>query len=89
MSYADRQEKGRLLSWKLAEAVAAIAPKGIGHWDRAWQIVDGPGADYMLALISWEKSPSDEAAMVVSVAYDGVLEAWRIAAIGYTTERAS
>ena len=89
MSYADRQAKGRLLSWKLAEAVAILAPKGIGHWDRCWKVVDGPSAEFMLALISWERSPSDDAAMAVSSAYDNVLGAWRQAAAEYATERAS
>ncbi len=87
--YADRREKGRILCHKLAEAVASIAPKGISHWDRCWEVVDGPGAEYMLALTSWERSPSDEAAMAVSSAYDEVLDAWRQAAVEYATERAS
>ena len=43
----------------------------------------------MLALSGWETSPSDEAVMTVSSAYDGVLNAWRQAASEDTTERAS
>ena len=87
MRYAERQEKGRLLCWKLAEAVANIAPRGISRWDRAWQIVDGPGAEYMVALISWETNPSDAAALQVSDAYDAVIAAWRVAVAECATER--
>ena len=68
---------------------AVIAPKGIGRWDRAWEIVDAPSGAFVIALTAWETSPSDEAALVVSGAYDGVLNAWREAASEYTTEMAS
>ena len=89
MSYSDRQEKGRLLCEKLAAAVASIAPEGIGRWDRCWEVVDAPSAEFMVALTSWETSPSDEAVTTASRAYDGVLDAWRQAAAEYTTEGAS
>ncbi len=89
MSYASRQEKGRLLCQKLAETVAHIAPTGIGRWDRCWQIVDPPSAGFMLALSAWETSPSNDAAMDVSSAYDDVLDAWRQASSEYTTEGAA
>ena len=84
MSYATRQEKGRLLCQKLAEAVASIAPKGIGGWDRVWEIVDGPSAEFMVALSGWETNPTDELRLRVSNCYDGVLAAWRQADVEYT-----
>ncbi len=59
MNYADRQETGRLLSRKLAEAVAIIAPRGIGRWDRCWEVVDAPSGEFMTALSAWEIDPSD------------------------------
>ena len=86
MSYADRQAKGQLLCQKLTEAVANIAPRGIGRWDRVWQIVDAPSARFMLALSAWETGPSNDAAMNVSSAYDDVLDAWRVAAAEYAAE---
>ena len=89
MSYADRQEKGRLLSWKLAEAVAIIAPRGIGRWDRCWEVVDAPGGEFMTALSSWERDPSDVTMQRVSDAYDAVMEAWHVAVAEYTTEGAA
>ena len=89
MSYADRQEKGRLLSWKLAEAVAIIAPRGIGRWDRCWEVVDAPGGEFMTALSSWERDPSDVTMQRVSDAYDAVMAAWRIAVSEYVAEGAA
>ena len=86
--YAGRQEKGRLLCQKLAEAVAHIAPREIGRWDRAWTIVDGPSATFMAALSAWEIDPSDLTMQRVSDAYDEVTDAWRNAAAEYTTEKA-
>ncbi len=89
MSYADRQQKGQLLCQKLAEAVAGIAPKGIGHWDRAWEIVDRPSVKFMLALTAWETNPSTDVAKAVSRAYDDLLSAWRVAADEYAAERSA
>jgi len=84
MTYEQRQAKGKVLCEKLASYVAVIAPKGIGRWDRCWEFVDAPSVEFMLSLSAWETSPSDEAALKVSNAYDGVMQAWREAAGEYT-----
>jgi len=89
MSYADRQEKGTLLTRKLAEAVAIITPEGIGRWDRCWEVVDAPGGEFMTALSSWERDPSDVTMQRVSDAYDAVMAAWRIAVSEYVAEGAA
>ena len=89
MSYADRQETGRLLSRKLAEAVAIIAPRGIGRWDRCWEVVDAPSGEFMTALSAWEIDPSDVTMQRVSDAYDAVMAAWHVAVAEYTTEGAA
>ena len=88
MSHADRREKGRILCQKLAEAVASIAPKGIGRWDRCWEVVDAPSAEFMTALSAWEIDPSDMTMQLVHDAYDVVMAAWRVAVAEYTTEAA-
>ncbi len=87
MTYDERQAKGKILCRRLAEAVAHIAPEGIGRWDRVWEIVDGSSATFMNALSTWEIDSSDLTMQRVSDAYDGVLKAWRIAAHEFTTER--
>lgn len=87
MTYDQRQAKGKILCEKLSEAVAHIAPKGIGHWDRCWQVVDAPSAEFMTALSAWEADPSDVTMQRVSDAYDVVLESWRTAVAEFTAER--
>ena len=89
MSYATRQKKGQLLCAKLSEAVAHIAPGGIGRWDRVWEIVDRPSVKFMLALTEWETNPCTDAAKAVSHAYDDVVTAWRVAADEYATEKSA
>ena len=89
MNYADRQEKGTLLSRKLSEAVAIITPEGIGRWDRCWEVVDAPSGEFMTALSSWERDPSDVTMQRVSDAYDAVMAAWRIAVSEYVAEGAA
>ena len=89
MTYDQRQAKGKILCQKLAEAVASVAPKGIGRWDRCWEVVDGPSAEFMTALSAWEIDPSDVTMQRVSDAYDAVMAAWRVAVAEYTTEGAA
>ena len=86
-TYEQRQSKGKILCEKLTEAVAQIAPEGIGRWDRAWEIVDESSATFMNALSTWEVDPSDVAMQRVSDAYDGVLDGWRRAAAAFVAER--
>ena len=88
-THEQRQAKGKILCQKLAAAVASIAPKGIGCWDRAWQIVDAPSAEFMAALSAWEIDPSDMTMQRVSDAYDVVMAAWGVAVAEYTTEGAA
>ncbi len=88
-TYDQRQAKGKILCEKLADHVAVIAPKGIGLWDRAWEIVDGSSATFMNALSAWEIEPSNVTMQRVSVAYDAVMAAWRVAVAEYTTEGAA
>ena len=89
MSYSQRQQEGRQLCERLAERVAKVVPDGIGRWDRVWQVVDAPSAEFMLALAQWETVPTNEHRFGVSHAYDDVLDAWRNAAAEYTVKKAS
>lgn len=82
-------ERARAICRRLTEDVASIAPKGIGRWDRAWEIVDSPSAGFMLALSAWEAEPTSESAkQAVRDSYGAVVEAWRQAADEYTREEA-
>ena len=89
MTFEQRQGKGKILFQKLAEAVAKIAPNGIGRWDRCWEVVDAPSAEYMIALSAWEIDPSNVTMQRVSNAYDAVMAAWRMAVSEYVAEGAA
>ena len=86
-AYGERQARGKILCEKLAGQVATITPAGIELWDRAWEIVDGSSATFMIALSAWEIDPSDLTLERVTAAYDAVLDAWREAAAEFTAER--
>ena len=86
MDFDQRQERGHRLCQRLAGRIADVAPRGIGHWDRAWEIVDGPSAAYVIALTSWEADPSDLTMQRVTDTYERVVEAWRQAAAEYAEE---
>lgn len=82
-------ERVREICRRLTEDVASIAPKGIGRWDRAWEIVDQPSADFMAALSAWESDPTSEPAKQgVRDTYGAVLDAWREAAAAWEREGA-
>ena len=83
MTFDQRKAKGKILCEKLAEAVAKIAPNGIGLWDRCWEVVDPPSATFMSALSGWEVDPSDVTMQRVSRAYDSVMAAWGVAVAEY------
>ena len=63
----------------LTRLVGEIAPKGIGHWDRAWDIVADADVEFVQALLAWEREPTVEAQARVQVAFNAVLEQWQFA----------
>jgi hypothetical protein len=83
----ERRERGTKLCERLAEDVASIVPKGIGRWDRAWDIVGGPDADFVAELTAWEAEPGTAALERVRGSYRAVLAAWQRAADEYGAER--
>lgn len=83
MTAADRREGGIRLCRRLARDVARVAPKGVGEWARAWEIVDGPSAEFMVVLTRWEATGSDDDKPPLREAYFSVLDAWRQAAVEY------
>ncbi len=89
MTYNQRQAKGKILCEKLADHVAVIAPTGIGHWDRCWEVVDAPSVEFMTALSACEIDPSDVTMQRVSDAYDAVMAAWSVAVAEYAAEGAA
>ncbi len=81
-----RAEAARKLCEQLVDDVAAIAPEGIGRWPEAWDIVDPPSAELMVALAAWEATGLEEDRARVRVWYGRVLAAWKEAARQYERE---
>ena len=76
MSTTDRLARGTELCRRLSSAVAALAPRGIGRWERAWEIVGPADSEFMIALTAWEADPTDAPMARVESAYKAVLCAW-------------
>ena len=80
-----RSERSRNATRRLTEAVARVAPTGLGRWDRAWEVVAEPSRAYLDAIVQWENAPEDGPDEVtlrksVKVAADAVIAAWAEAA---------
>lgn len=80
----EQSEQARLLCWRLSKRVAAVAPKGLGRWPRAWSIVAGSSHRFLVTLARWEAEGSaiDRARLVEAA--DRVVEDWRRAAAEWT-----
>ena len=81
-----RAEAAGKLCDQLAADVAAVVPEGIGRWPAAWDIVDPPSAELMVALTAWEATGSEEDRAGVRAWYNRVLAAWEEAARQYERE---
>ncbi len=75
-----RAEAVRVVCKRLTRDVDAIAPPGIGKWDRAWQMTAAADRDFRVALAAWEATGTEANRLRVRDAYDAVLDAWREAA---------
>jgi hypothetical protein len=81
-----RTEGATMVARRLAQRVEAVAPKGLGTWGPAWELVAEPSVMFLDALHRWEAatdpSPDGEEALRddVRVAGNAVVEAWREAA---------
>lgn len=81
-------ERATEICRRLTRDVASIAPAGIGHWDRAWEIVAEADTDFMAALTAWESDPKNEIAKQrVRDAYTAVLDAWKEATAEFNRHR--
>ena len=85
MIRTDLCDRAKRICHHLSQAVTELVPEGIGRWPGAWDMVAEAGADFMLALATWEADPSHESAASVKAAHDDVLEAWRRASAEFDT----
>ncbi|MDP2959267.1 MAG: hypothetical protein Q8N53_22790 [Longimicrobiales bacterium] len=82
----ERRRRGTALCRQLADEVAKVAPRGLGAWAPAWDIVAEADVAFMIALTAWEVGPSEPARLRVRDAYRTVMGAWRAAAQEYRRE---
>ena len=83
-----RAEAAGKLCEQLAGDVAAVVPVGLGRWPEVWEIVDGPSAEFMIALTAWESTGSEEDRGRGREWYRRLLAAWKEAARQYERETA-
>lgn len=74
-------EKVRKVCANLSHQVSTVAPKGLGHWDPAWQIVEEPSAAFLEALAEFEVADTDLTRDKLLRAANAVVKAWRQAAL--------
>ena len=83
-----RAECVQKLCQQLAGDVAAVVPEGIGRWPEAWDIVDAPTAEFMIAITAWEVTGLEEDRGRVREWYKRVIAAWKDAGRRYERELA-
>ncbi len=85
----DLYERGTLICGRLTEAVNRMAVEGMGRWERTWEIVDPPTAEFWDALSAWEADPNDRTADRVRSTYQIVLKMWQQAVTEYAARPTS
>lgn len=84
--YNPRQEDGQPLCLLVDLVAAAISSKELDRWDRVWEFVDGPKAEFMLPVTSWEMDATEKAALDVCNAGIVLCDAWRRASAAFLAE---
>ncbi|MEZ4414634.1 MAG: hypothetical protein R3E10_02695 [Gemmatimonadota bacterium] len=83
-----RRDRGNRLCRALTARIVDLAPRGLGQWEGAWELVDPPSAEFMAALSNWEASGTAEAKERLAAAFSEVLAAWRNAAAAFRAQEA-
>jgi hypothetical protein len=83
-----RREKGTLLCRQLTDEIEAMAPPGIGRWERTWEIVATADSNFMIALTRWEQLGTEDTLPPLRSAYLAVRDAWTKAIAEYERQGA-
>lgn len=62
---------------RLAGAVAAVVPDGVGSWGQAWTLTAESDRRWMRALAAWEENDTPATVAALRVAFDDVVNAWK------------
>lgn len=77
---AERAERAKRMLRKLADYVNRTAPPGLGHWPRAWEMVEEPSGRFLDAVHEWEVTGDPELVPAINVAIKAAGRAWAEAA---------
>lgn len=73
----SRRAEGTRICGHLCEAVAKLAPPGIGERDDVWEAV-APATDGFMALLqAWERTGNEADKQRLRDSYRALLDAWR------------
>lgn len=80
-----RHERARIMAGRLSDAIRRAVPPGLGHWPRAWEIVEAPSVAFLDALGAWEhagdgSAKEAELRAAIDDAARRTLRAWKEAA---------
>ncbi|MFC1660331.1 hypothetical protein ACFL3S_02545 [Gemmatimonadota bacterium] len=76
MTREERVEHAKVICRRITLKVGEISPKGLGHWDRAWDLVENPSDRFLDALDGWVGEDSPESRQTVQEKADALLAAW-------------
>lgn len=75
----SRRDGAAVARW-VTDRVQEVAPRGLGRWRPAWDVVAFPSLAFLDALARWEESGSEEDREAARKAAGAVVAAWREAA---------
>lgn len=78
-------ERGCLICARVAKRIGEVAPKGLGHWEEAWDIVAGPSDEFFDRLHEWESRDAPDTRAALEAAVNEFVRAWRRAAQAWET----
>ncbi len=73
-------ERGCLICARVAKRIGEVAPRGLGHWEGAWEIVAGPSDAFLDRIHEWEADDAPETRAALEDAVNDFVRAWRVAA---------
>lgn len=70
----------KVVARRVTERIGELAPKGLGRWDGAWELVADPSDEFMDALAIWRTGDTEENRERVQRTADALVQAWAEAA---------
>ncbi len=71
-----RELQARVICRRITNRIGEFSPPGLGHWDRAWDLVEVPSHRFLDALDAWTQDGTPSTQRAVQDAADVLLVAW-------------